>query len=129
MPKTIWITKTGARVKIREMSDQHLANTINFLRRNAHAAQFAAIDSGYACLCSLNGEMAQYYCEQDINRIESMSTEDFLEESIEQWPYLLAEAERRQKLYEKTITHGGASGPGHQRDGRAVVHHKRTNRG
>lgn len=38
--KTIWVTREGERIPVRDMTDSHLHNTITMLRRQSPAAVF-----------------------------------------------------------------------------------------
>jgi hypothetical protein len=61
--RKLWKTKYGRSIPIREMTDEHLANTIRFLAR-AHARYVSsAVSTDVASL--FNGEMAQMYAEQE----------------------------------------------------------------
>ena len=91
LTKTIWVTKEGERIHVREMGDQHLVNTIRYLRRVGSQAKMALeIESP-----NLNGEMAQFFAERAHDKLLDMSLDEFLESEVETWPALLAEAERR----------------------------------
>lgn len=61
---TVWTTAEGDRIPIREMDDQHLTNTIRWMRRNQDRilARYRMSVPEYPMF---NGEMAQYYAEQD----------------------------------------------------------------
>jgi hypothetical protein len=39
--------------------------------------------------------MAQFFCEQDLDRLQEESEDDWLEQHCPQWPALLADADRR----------------------------------
>ena len=104
--KTKWQTKDGTVIPIKDLTDSHLLNIIAYLLRTAPVAHEIAIDSAFIFSSSLRGEMAQYYAEGDCHRLTRISDEEFIEETIEQWPYLLREAKRRQlqeNIYEKAL--------------------------
>lgn len=66
----MWTTRNGARLRICDMEDRHLVNTLRMLRR-AHGE---LVSSAWAAACSLQGEMASYYAEQDIDRLEQVES-------------------------------------------------------
>ena len=93
--KTKWQTKDGTVIPIKDLTDSHLVNIIAYLRRAAPAAREMAISDAFSTFASLHGEMAQYYAEGDCDLLTCMSDGEFIEETIEQWPYLLREAKKR----------------------------------
>jgi hypothetical protein len=75
----IWICKDGHRVRIRDMENSHLINTIRMLRRKATKVCNAELQAAYSISCMLQGEMASWECERAIDRMESdPSGEQFL---------------------------------------------------
>jgi hypothetical protein len=56
--------RDGTLIKISEMSDVHIANSIAHLERYAHAAWVNAVNAGPP---AFHGEMAQYYADQAWN--------------------------------------------------------------
>ncbi len=58
-----WTTKSGEKIRICDMLDEHLKNTIAFLERNARFVADVAI------FPSFQGEMAQYYAEQQYDNM------------------------------------------------------------
>lgn len=57
----LWTTRDGRRIRIRDMGDRHLANTIAMIERAANRAFEEVLNS----FPHLNGEMAQACAEQD----------------------------------------------------------------
>lgn len=76
------------------MGDRHLLNTIAMLERNAARALAEGIATGYSVLCSLQGEMAQFFCQQDLDRMEETDPYEYLEQRPI-YRALVAEADRR----------------------------------
>ena len=60
------------------MTDSHLANTIALLERAAPQNRQRILATAYSASSMLQGEMASYYAEQDIDRLETMGDEEFL---------------------------------------------------
>jgi len=81
------------------MSDQHLINTIRMLLRVATADLHENISAAYSALFSLQGEMAQFYCEQDIDRMEDTSPEELLSDKLPIFDRMILEAKRRGLKY------------------------------
>ena len=84
-----WTCKDGTRVRIKDMGDDHLVNTIKWLQRH-HQYEIAA---AYSVASTFSGEsMASYYADQDIDYMEQ-------EESMHPlYNDLVEEAERRNLL-------------------------------
>lgn len=81
----MWTCKDGRKVRVKDMDDKHLENTIKFLRRQHQEIVFG---TSYP---SFNGEMAQYYAEQEFDRLCESRPEDF-------WPIyedMMQEADKR----------------------------------
>lgn len=68
----LWTTKDGHKIRICDMSDIHLLNTIKFLEKKAKELYDEELSSAYSCLGYLQGEMAQDACERDIQYIETV---------------------------------------------------------
>jgi hypothetical protein len=61
----VWITKDGRRIPVKEMSDEHIVNTIRMLRRKGGVTVDEFLGMCVA-VASVNGEMAQYAAEGEI---------------------------------------------------------------
>jgi hypothetical protein len=72
-----WKQRNGIKIRICDMSNSHLKNTIKFLEKCAALQMEISLLQGYKLLNSLNGEMAIWSIE---NQIENMSSSDFLPE-------------------------------------------------
>lgn len=89
----VWTTAIGEKIRICDMSDTHLLNTIQFLERQAEVNHTAALNSAYAMECGLQGEMALYVIGMEIRHLEEEGVDPY-----EQFPILHnleAEKERR----------------------------------
>lgn len=89
LPKT-WVTRDGREISIREMTDEHLVNTLRMLRRNAPVVrlryEFALIRRLESLLCGLQGEMAIDCAEREIDmHVDAMvatSDDEWLHEQL-----------------------------------------------
>lgn len=87
----LWKQKNGVKIRICDMTDQHLQNSIALLER---AAEHQKASLPYPMF---NGEMAQFYAEQDWNRVMEADTEYF----FPIYEDLCLERERRQIEFEQ----------------------------
>lgn len=62
----MWQMKDGFSICIKDMTDNHLANTIKLVER----AHEHAVLEGYVLCSSLNGEMASFCAERDVAGLE-----------------------------------------------------------
>lgn len=79
----VWKTADGRELTLGQIGDRHLLNIIRMLERQ-HAA---FLSQSYMALGFLQGEMATYCAEQDIDREDQMFTDTIL--------FLKAEAKER----------------------------------
>lgn len=89
----LWTCKNGQKVRVCDMEDRHLLNTIAFIERTASRLRPQTISAAYSVLSALQGDMATFYCEQDIAAMEEMSPEEFIGMPI--LGKLMLEKERR----------------------------------
>lgn len=75
----IWITKDGRRIKITDMANDHLVNSISMLKRSIRQMRLGHELSGWSALNFFNGEMAQYAVETALLQEEQMDNEEWLE--------------------------------------------------
>jgi len=88
----LWKTKSGRKVRICDMSDDHLLNTIRMLKRNAEAYYEYSIADGFSLLGSLRGEMAIDHLEGQLGNLLEEGPDEFLPDIY--WN-MLDECERR----------------------------------
>jgi len=89
----VWVTRDGAKMRIRDMTNSHLLNSIRMLERNKERAQEQAIELMYRSLGGLHGEHAIDAGEQALDFLENgeVDTHDIFPVYVE----LTDEAERR----------------------------------
>ena len=61
--KTIWVTKDGQPIHVKDMTDSHLVNTIRFLKRSS-------LNELYSLSCMIQGEQASYMIDNMIATYE-----------------------------------------------------------
>jgi len=97
--KTIWITKDGRKIKVKDMEDSHLVNTIKMLIRK-YKRELIHLRSNIT-FPTFQGEMAQFYAERDYDYLtdlcldNSYDIEELIEQSLPVWEKLVNEAEKR----------------------------------
>jgi len=75
-----WKTKSGETVRICDMTDDHLKNTMRYIQRAAAESLASEISAAYSASSSFNPDgMAAYYADQDIDRMESMCVDEWIE--------------------------------------------------
>lgn len=91
----LWKCKDGRKVRICDMTDSHLDNAIAMMERMARAVHPLLVAQAYAIASCLQGEMASYYAEQDIDRLEHSEPEELLPPIYDD---LISERDRRKTL-------------------------------
>lgn len=81
-----WTTKGGKTIKITDMTDSHLMNTIRFIER-----QYARTIGFYLCSPGPQGEMAQDAFDREFDQLDEEGVSGF----NEKYDYLTEEADRR----------------------------------
>ena len=87
-----WTTKDGTKIRIMDMSDSHLLNTIKMLERVTEARRIIAIQDGWNALFSVQGEYASMMIEQEVNALEDGDVSSLMPEIYED---LIEEAHHR----------------------------------
>lgn len=75
----VWTTRDGEQIPIRKLTDSHLLNIVCLLMRKTASYRRHLIDEGYHVLASMQGDMAQYCLENELNAME----QDELEGNVE----------------------------------------------
>ena len=95
----VWTTKEGKKIRVCDMSDSHLNNTIAFLERTVHAQE---VQIAFHMLEVLHGEMALMSAESYAN---SLDREDHMEAIDKMFPdgyiilYTCPDSQLRMSLY------------------------------
>lgn len=95
--REIWTTKDGKKIKISEMQDDHLINSIRLLRRVVRRMRLGHELSGFSMLNFVNGEMAELAIEQSLEQEAAMDDEEWLNYHTS-YEELIKEAKRRDIL-------------------------------
>ena len=92
---TNWITKDKRAIPIKEMTDSHLINTLNYLARTAPKAMEEELFMAFSAAASFDSDsMAAYYADREIASMGEETVEDFLNKQPI-WRALEREALRR----------------------------------
>lgn len=92
-----WKTKDGEIIKIKDMADSHLINSIKFIERNAERYVNGMKDFYLSCPLP-NGEMANDYFEQEFDEVMELETNDLLQKSAK-YKAMVKEAKSRKIVY------------------------------
>lgn len=85
--RKLWTTREGTKIRIKDMSDSHLCNTIHMLERS----YARTIEEAYSFSGTLHGEMAELLMDNEISRLE----EGFIENRYPIYADMRVEADRR----------------------------------
>lgn len=89
----MWTMKNGEKIRIVNMKDSHLLNTIQMLEQYTKHMESQAIQAGEEMLAGLHGEIATQMVEDDLDRLyqEGLDPADI----TPAYDKLVAEADRR----------------------------------
>lgn len=91
-----WTKKDGSKIRICDMEDSHIINTIKLLVKKSSQIQNEAL-MYYPCF---QGDMAQMCAEQEWDNLNEMHPEDFALQEFPILEYLWEEADKRKLKYE-----------------------------
>jgi hypothetical protein len=92
MSGAVWVTQDGRELLPCDMADDHLVNTIRYVRRRVEAYRLkVAMTYGHG----LVGEHAQEAAEKELDFLLDLEDEWFLESCFPVWTELKSEARRR----------------------------------
>ena len=89
----MWTMKNKEKIRIVDMKDSHLLNTIRMLEQYAKHMEAQAIQAGEEMLAGLHGEMATQMVEEDLDRLYSEGLDPA--DITPAYEKLVAEADRR----------------------------------
>lgn len=89
-----WQTKNGRIIKIVDMDDGHLINSIRLFKRVVRKMRFSRDLAGLSMLNIVRGEMAQYAIESDLELDARLSDDEWLKVHTA-YEELVGEAKRR----------------------------------
>jgi len=87
-----WKTREGAQIRVCDMGDEHLVNSLKMLKRKALHMRDDALAAAWSAASMFNGDMATYYAEQEADR---MSCAHWLDYMSDFWEPMQLEAVRR----------------------------------
>jgi len=87
-----WTTGKGVKMRLEDMTDSHLKNTVAWMERKAREYYPKCLASGYSVLSMLQGEMAIMEVEREIEGLHEDGWEGILPLAYYD---MLAELERR----------------------------------
>ena len=92
---TIWTTRDGEEIPVRELSDSHLTNIVKLLARGAENFKFKLCQEAETFEMFLQGEIASLEASRATDRVHETPAEELLIAHVPQYKNLLKEARRR----------------------------------
>ncbi len=93
--KTKWMTAEDEVIRIVDMDDRHLRNTIQMLTRWADVALGQALDAAFRCSVMFTGDMASDMIDEGIDNLMDTQPQDYAYEIYPAYPRMIEEAAKR----------------------------------
>lgn len=93
--KTIWVTRDGQRIPVKDMTDSHLINTIRLLRGNALPFKIGELKPLSHYIANDPPDGAYDAAMMEIDQLVEMDDDEYLSARIPTFDAMLAEAKRR----------------------------------
>ena len=93
--RTKWLTAEGEIVRVTDMEDRHLFNTIRMLNGWADGIIGRMLDAAFSYSTMVNGEMAEYLLDQEIDNLMDMRPQDYAYDTYLAYPRMIKEASKR----------------------------------
>lgn len=94
MAVTVWKTKDGRAIPVKELEDSHLKNVISHLRKMA-LRKLEVLEYQLLAYAENAPDGAAMAAENEAGQIAEMDADEWLEENCKPWKALKREAERR----------------------------------
>jgi hypothetical protein len=92
----VWITRDGREIPVRQMTDDHLINTVRYLRRTrVPAAEQYLIDQAYSAMSLMTGDYAIDAVESGLEQILNSGPDEILAAAHPAYREMLSELKRR----------------------------------
>jgi len=88
----LWATREGTKIRVCDMGDEHLVNSLKMLKRQALSAREDNLAAAWSAAAMFNGDMATYYAEQEADRVSDAHWIDYMSDF---WEPMQLEAHRR----------------------------------
>ena len=93
--KTKWMTAEGEIIRVVDMDDRHLRNTIRMLTRWADLTLGEMLNAAFEFQVMVSGEMADYLLDQEIDSLIDMEPQDYAYGTYKAYPRMIEEASKR----------------------------------
>ncbi len=94
--KTKWMTAEGEVVRIVDMSDFHLRNTIKLLTTWSEIWLREELNGAFECSIMFDGDMAMDHIDQAIENLIEAQPEDIAYDTFKAYPKMIDEAAKRE---------------------------------